>query len=66
MSIAGAPPIQVERPLSPGPGEYNPSMPDFKPDYLHTQSNFVFKNGMKDRFGDFVDKQHEKKPLPGP
>ena len=66
MSIAGGAPLQDERPSLPGPGQYDEKIPEFKPDYLQTQPLHVFKEGLKDRFGDFYEKTREKRPFPGP
>jgi len=46
--------------VSPGPGDYDNEPPELLPEYLKTQPNFVFKEGLKDRFGDFYDPSREK------
>ena len=55
-----------ERSKNLGPGDYKTDLPSMKPDYMNNQPNFVFREGMKDRFGDFYDPSREKKPIPGP
>lgn len=51
----------------PGPGYYEPKMPVFQPEYMQVQVSSNFKEGMRDRFGDFRDQsKDEKKSTPGP
>ncbi|EGR29133.1 hypothetical protein IMG5_162360 [Ichthyophthirius multifiliis] len=66
LIIGSNQPIPEQELFTPGPSSYNPKLPDFRPQYLNSQITSNFKEGVKDRFGDFYDQSKNKKPFPGP
>jgi hypothetical protein len=66
MKFLEDPEVVTARQRSPGPCDYDPALPEFKPEYAAAQEMSSFKVQSTDRFGDPTDPAKAKDEGLGP